>query len=55
MVGDKIIVGSSMAEGLGYRYSINAKGVVRAFDASSGDLLWGFDGVPGPGQFGNDT
>ena len=55
VVGNKIIVGSSMAEGLGYRYSINAKGVVRAFDASSGDLLWGFDGVPGPGQFGNDT
>ena len=55
VVGDKIIVGSSMAEGLGYRYSINAKGVVRAFDAKSGDLLWGFDGVPGPGQFGNDT
>jgi quinoprotein glucose dehydrogenase len=55
VVGNKIIVGSSMAEGLGYRYSINAKGLVRAFDAQSGDLLWGFDGVPGPGQFGNDT
>ena len=33
VVGDRIIVGSSMAEGLGYRYSTNAKGLVRAFDA----------------------
>ena len=32
VVNDMIIVGSSMFEGLGYRYSTNAKGLVRAFD-----------------------
>ena len=32
VVNDTIIVGSSMFEGLGYRYSTNAKGLVRAFD-----------------------
>jgi quinoprotein glucose dehydrogenase len=55
VVGDIIIVGSSMFEGLGYLYSTNAKGLVRAFDARTGKQLWRFDGVPGPGQFGNET
>src|SRR4029077_8884500 len=55
VVGDTIIVGSSMAEGLGYRYSNNAKGLVRAYDAKSGKLLWRFDTIPAPGQFGNNT
>lgn len=55
VVGDVIIVGSSMFEGLGYLYSTNAKGLVRAFDARTGKQLWRFDGIPGPGQFGNET
>jgi len=55
VVNDTIIVGSSMAEGLGYRYSTNAKGLVRAFDAKSGKQLWRFNTIPVPGEFGNDT
>jgi len=55
VVGDVIIVGSSMAEGLGYRYSTNAKGLVRAFDARTGKQLWRFNTIPTPGEFGNDT
>jgi quinoprotein glucose dehydrogenase len=50
-----VIVGSSMFEGLGYRYSTNAKGLVRAFDVRSGKQLWRFDTIPKPGEFGNDT
>ncbi|MCA1585426.1 MAG: PQQ-binding-like beta-propeller repeat protein [Acidobacteria bacterium] len=55
IVNDMVIVGSSMFEGLGYLYSTNAKGLVRAYDVRTGKLIWRFDGIPGPGQFGNDT
>ena len=55
IVNDTVIVGSSMFEGLGYRYSTNAKGLVRAFDIKTGKQLWRFNTIPGPGEFGNDT
>src|SRR5262245_18371795 len=55
VVNDTVIVGSSMFEGLGYRYSTNSKGVVRAFDVRTGKQLWKFNTIPGPGEFGNDT
>ena len=55
VVGDTIIVGSSMAEGLGYRYSTNAKGLVRAYEAKSGKPIWRFNTIPMPGEFGNET
>ncbi len=55
VVNDMVIVGSSMFEGLGYRYSTNSKGLVRAFDVKTGKQLWRFNTIPGPGEFGNDT
>ena len=55
IVNDMIIVGSSMAEGLGYNYSTNAKGLVRAFDVKTGKQIWRFNTIPYPGQFGNET
>ena len=55
VVNDTVIVGSSMFEGLGYRYATNAKGLVRAFDVRTGKQLWRFNTIPGPGEFGNDT
>ena len=55
VVDDMIIVGSSMFEGLGYRYSTNAKGLVRAFDVRTGKQIWRFNTIPSPGEFGNDT
>jgi quinoprotein glucose dehydrogenase len=55
IVNDMIIVGSSMAEGLGYRYSTNAKGLVRAFDARTGKQIWRFNTIPYPGEPGNET
>ena len=33
----------------------NTKGLVRAFDAKSGKLIWTFNTIPKPGEFGNDT
>src|SRR5215510_13725818 len=55
VVNDMVIVGSSMFEGLGYRYSTNSKGLVRAFDVRTGKQIWRFNPIPGPGEFGNDT
>ena len=49
------IVGSSMFEGLGYVYSTNVKGNVRAFDVRTGKKVWRFDTMPGPGQPGHET
>ena len=50
VVGDIIIVGSSMFEGLGYVYSTNAKGTVRAFDARTGKQMWRFNTHSRPGR-----
>ena len=33
----------------------NTKGLVRAFDVQTGKLLWTFNTIPRPGEFGNDT
>jgi glucose dehydrogenase len=55
VAGDAIVVQSSMAEGLRYEYTNNAKGLVRAYDARTGKQLWRFDMMPGPGEFGHDT
>ncbi|HXI27745.1 MAG TPA: hypothetical protein VNG89_04975, partial [Vicinamibacterales bacterium] len=52
---DVIIVGSSFREGATVGTHNNTKGMVRAFDARSGKLLWTFNTIPRPGEFGNDT
>ncbi len=55
VVKDVIIVGSAFKEGMTIATHNNTKGVVRAFDAKSGKLLWTFHTIPGPGEFGNET
>jgi quinoprotein glucose dehydrogenase len=52
---DTIIVGSAMREGATVSTHNNTKGLVRAFDARTGKLLWTFTTIPRPGEFGNDT
>src|SRR5438128_1226709 len=52
---DVIIVGSSFREGLTVKTHNNTKGLVRAWDAKTGKLLWTFNTIPRPGEFGNDT
>jgi quinoprotein glucose dehydrogenase len=52
---DVILVGSSFREGLTVKTHNNTKGLVRAWDAKSGKLLWTFNTIPRPGEFGNDT
>jgi quinoprotein glucose dehydrogenase len=55
VAGDVIIVGSSMKEGFTPVTHNNTKGLVRAFDARTGKMLWRFNTIPGPGEFGSET
>jgi quinoprotein glucose dehydrogenase len=52
---DVIIVGSSFREGATVPTHNNTKGLVRAFDARTGKLLWTFNTIPRPGEFGSET
>ena len=45
-------MGSSLADEV---RRIQPSGAVRAFDARSGKLLWRFNTIPKPGEFGTDT
>ena len=55
VVGDLVIIGNAMKEGLTIDNYNNTKGLVRAFNARTGEKVWQFDPIPRPGQFGNDT
>jgi quinoprotein glucose dehydrogenase len=55
VVRDVVIVGSSFKEGMTVKTHNNTKGLVRAFDVKSGKVLWTFNTIPRPGDFGNDT
>lgn len=55
IANDKVIVGSSMREGLTVETHDNTKGLVRAYDVRTGALEWTFHTIPRPGEFGNDT
>jgi quinoprotein glucose dehydrogenase len=55
IAGDVVIIGSSFREGATVSTHNNTKGLVRAFDVRTGKLLWTFNTIPRPGEFGNDT
>jgi quinoprotein glucose dehydrogenase len=55
VVKDVVIIGSAMREGGTPKTHNNTKGLVRAFDVRTGKLLWTFNTIPKPGEFGNDT
>jgi alcohol dehydrogenase (cytochrome c) len=44
----KVFIGASGGE-------FEVRGHISAYDAATGDMLWRFYTVPGPGEFGNDT
>jgi quinoprotein glucose dehydrogenase len=52
---DYVIVGGAMREGATIETHNNTKGLVRAFDVRTGRMVWRFDTIPRPGQFGNET
>jgi quinoprotein glucose dehydrogenase len=55
IAGDIVIIGSSFREGATVSTHNNTKGLVRAFDVRTGKLLWRFNTIPAPGEFGHDT
>jgi quinoprotein glucose dehydrogenase len=55
VVKDVVIVGSSFKEGMTIKTHNNTKGLVRAFDVRTGKVLWTFNTIPKPGEFGGDT
>jgi quinoprotein glucose dehydrogenase len=55
IVKDTVIVGSSFKEGMTVKTHNNTKGLVRGFDVKTGKLIWTFNTIPRPGEFGNDT
>lgn len=55
VAGDKIVIGSAMAEGFTVPTANNTKGLVRAFDVRTGEMVWRFNTIPRPGEFGSET
>ena len=55
VVKDVVIVGSAFREGMTVVTHNNTKGIARAFDVRTGRLLWTFNTIPRPGEFGNET
>ena len=55
VIKDVVIVGMAMKEGMTVVTHDNCKGQVRAFDVHTGKMLWAFNTIPRPGEFGNDT
>ena len=55
VVKDTVVIGVSFAEGMTPVTHDNTKGAVRAYDVHTGKLLWTFNTIPHPGEFGNDT
>jgi quinoprotein glucose dehydrogenase len=55
IVKDYVLVGVSMKEGHTPETHDNTKGAVRAYDVHTGKLVWTFNTIPRPGEFGNDT
>ncbi|MEE2637973.1 MAG: PQQ-binding-like beta-propeller repeat protein [Acidobacteriota bacterium] len=50
-----VITGAGTGEGRGFPNGTGPAGDTRAWDARTGDLVWTFQTVPGPDDFGYDT
>lgn len=55
IVNDVVLVGSSFKEGMTVETSNNTKGLARAFDVRTGKMIWRFNTIPKPGEFGAET
>ncbi|MCG8467437.1 MAG: PQQ-binding-like beta-propeller repeat protein, partial [Gemmatimonadetes bacterium] len=55
VVNDVIVVGNSAEQGYNQSRAENVPGDILAYDAKTGDFLWKFDVLPGPGEFGHET
>jgi quinoprotein glucose dehydrogenase len=55
VVKDVVLVGSAMKEGMTVTTHNNTKGLARAYDVRTGKMLWQFNTIPKPGEFGGET
>jgi len=55
VVNGVVIVGNSAEQGYNQSRIENVPGDILAYDARSGEFLWKFDVLPGPGEFGHET
>ena len=55
VVNGVVIVGNSHEQGYYQSRVENVPGDILAYDARTGEFLWKFDVIPGPGEFGHET
>ena len=55
VVSGVIVVGNSAEQGYNQSRIENIPGDILGYDAKTGEFLWKFDVLPGPGEFGHDT
>ena len=48
VIRDKVIIGTAGGD-------LGIRGFIAAYDAKTGEEVWRFHTIPGPGEFGNDT
>ena len=55
VVNGVIVVGNSAEQGYNQSRIENIPGDILGYDAKTGEFLWKFDVLPGPGEFGHET
>jgi quinoprotein glucose dehydrogenase len=55
VVNDVVVVGNSAEQGYNQTRQENVPGDILGYDARTGDLLWKFNVIPRPGEFGHET
>jgi quinoprotein glucose dehydrogenase len=55
VVNDVVVVGNSAEQGYNQTRKEMVPGDILAYDARNGELMWKFNVLPRPGQFGHDT
>jgi len=55
VVNDVIVVGNSAEQGYNQSRIENIPGDILGYDAKTGEFLWKFNVLPGPGEFGHET
>ncbi len=55
VVGGVVVVGNSAEQGYNQSRIENIPGDILGYDAKTGEFLWKFNVLPGPGEFGHET
>jgi len=55
VVGDVVVVGNSAEQGYNQSRIENVPGDILGYDKRTGEFLWKFNVLPGPGEFGHET